>query len=170
MAEDAATPTWSRKVGWRQGHAVPADALAALGIANETDILVMVVSHDCDLANDDLEAEPYVEVIVGRALATANPSLTRTMSASHSRVLGTQPARSQRRQPLATQPGLSTMIPPGTSPLLRSWPTPRPFTTPTTRRVSSPKRLVVDERAVRRSSRHRRCSTRTGGLPNHTPE
>ena len=80
MAEDAATPTWSRKVGWRQGHVVPTDALEALGIAHETDILVIVVSHDCDLANDDLEAEPYVEVIVGRALAAANQSLTRTKS------------------------------------------------------------------------------------------
>lgn len=80
MTEDAATPTWSRKVGWRQGHVVPAEALMALGIAHDADTLVMVVSHDCDLANDDLDAEPYVEVIIGRTLAAADPSLTRTKS------------------------------------------------------------------------------------------
>ena len=32
----------------------------------------MVIAHDCDLANDSLEAEPYVEVIVGRPVAAAN--------------------------------------------------------------------------------------------------
>ncbi|HEU4460884.1 MAG TPA: hypothetical protein VFR90_17315 [Methylibium sp.] len=32
----------------------------------------MVIAHDCDLANDSLEAEPYVEVIIGRTVAAAN--------------------------------------------------------------------------------------------------
>ncbi|MEA3087179.1 MAG: hypothetical protein QOC89_4876 [Paraburkholderia sp.] len=34
--------------------------------------LVVVVSHDSDLANDNLDAEPDVEVIVGRLVATPN--------------------------------------------------------------------------------------------------
>lgn len=80
MAKDAAISTWSRKVGWRQGHVVPTDALAVLGVEHKADVLVIVVSHDCDLANDDLQAEPYAEVIVGRTLAAADPSLTRTKS------------------------------------------------------------------------------------------
>lgn len=33
---------------------------------------MVVISHDCDLANDDLEVEPEVEVIVGRTVATTN--------------------------------------------------------------------------------------------------
>lgn len=44
----------------------------ALGLANRVnsqDTRVVVVSHDCDLANDDLKAEPDVEVIAGRAIA-----------------------------------------------------------------------------------------------------
>lgn len=42
-----------------------------LGLVHECDpasTCVMVISHDCDLANDNLKAEPHVEVIVGRTV------------------------------------------------------------------------------------------------------
>lgn len=35
----------------------------------------MVISHDCDLANDRLEVEPAVELILGRIVDTANGNL-----------------------------------------------------------------------------------------------
>ena len=38
--------------------------------------VVVVVSHDCDLTSDDLDAEPAAEVIVGRLVATANGNYT----------------------------------------------------------------------------------------------
>lgn len=62
-------PTWTRGTTWRQGHVFHADAAIALGLSHPTDAgatCVVVVSHDCDLANDDLGIEPNVEVIVGR--------------------------------------------------------------------------------------------------------
>jgi hypothetical protein len=65
-------------IGWRQGHVLSDDAVAELGLAHEANAVVMVVSHDCDLANDNLDIEPSVEVIVGRTVPKTDQSLTRT--------------------------------------------------------------------------------------------
>lgn len=65
-------PTWTRGTTWRQGHVFRAETAIALGLSHPTDAgatCVVVVSHDCDLANDDLGVEPNVEVIVGRVTA-----------------------------------------------------------------------------------------------------
>ena len=60
---------WTRETPWRQGAILPSDAVQALGLQGKgsTDhaLCVMVISHDCDLANDNLDQEPNVEVIVG---------------------------------------------------------------------------------------------------------
>lgn len=64
---------WTRATPWRQGHVLDADATKVLGLSNSKDAAattVIVVSHDCDLANDDLNVEPNVEVIVGRLVAS----------------------------------------------------------------------------------------------------
>lgn len=74
MNEDPPKP-WRRDTRWRQGHVLQAEAAAAFMLRNAIDEaanLVVVVSHDCDLANDNLDAEPDVEVIVGRLVATPN--------------------------------------------------------------------------------------------------
>lgn len=63
--------SWSRETSWRQGCVLKESTAAALGLVHESDpacTCVMVVSHDCDLANDNLVAEPDVEVIVGRTV------------------------------------------------------------------------------------------------------
>jgi len=60
MAEE-----WKRDTPWRQGHLLPPEALSLLGVSDEGTFAV-VISHDCDLANDDLEEEPNVEVILGK--------------------------------------------------------------------------------------------------------
>lgn len=59
----------SRETPWRQGMVLPGQAALALGLVGENaaDCVVVVVSHDCDLAN--LEKEPQVEVIVGTRIA-----------------------------------------------------------------------------------------------------
>jgi len=51
-----------------------AKALAATGLrhADADATCVVVVSHDCDLANDDLDDEPDVEVIVGCVVSVPN--------------------------------------------------------------------------------------------------
>lgn len=61
---------WTRETPWRQGHVLPQEAMEALGLAfkpEEGHCCGVVVSHDCDIAQDNLEVEPHVEVIVGAA-------------------------------------------------------------------------------------------------------
>jgi len=66
---------WSRNTPWRQGHIFTADAIQAFGLAHPErpdSTCVVVISHDCDLASDDLQIEPSVEVIVGRYIPEGN--------------------------------------------------------------------------------------------------
>jgi hypothetical protein len=77
MCEQA--PQWTRHTNWRQGHVLPREAAARFGLTNAADpgsTCVVVITHDCDLANENLDAEPYVEVIVGRKIATASGNFT----------------------------------------------------------------------------------------------
>jgi len=62
--------TWSRDTPWRQGHILPSDCIEALQLNPEKieNLCAVVISHDCDVANDNLDAEPYVEVIIGKKL------------------------------------------------------------------------------------------------------
>lgn len=72
---DGMTAIWTRSTPWRQGHVLTADAIQALGLSHpETpnSTYVVVISHDCDLANDDLQVEPNVEIIIGRHLPEGN--------------------------------------------------------------------------------------------------
>jgi len=64
----SAVATWTRKTPWRQGYILQLSATQALDLNHpETPeaTCVVVTSHDCDLANDDLNVEPDVEVIIG---------------------------------------------------------------------------------------------------------
>jgi hypothetical protein len=65
---------WSRETQWRQGHVLCAKARAALELhhVDADATCVVVISHDCDLAIDNLEAEPDVEVMVGRVVSAEN--------------------------------------------------------------------------------------------------
>ena len=63
------TKSWTRETTWRQGHILTSDAVKALDLAQQEDsdsIRVVIISHDCDLANENLQAEPNVEAIIGR--------------------------------------------------------------------------------------------------------
>lgn len=78
MPEQAAKQ-WTRETNWRQGHVLPPAASARFGLTNATDATatcVVVVTHDCDLANDNLDAEPFVEVIVGRTVPKLEGNFT----------------------------------------------------------------------------------------------
>ncbi|WNB74836.1 hypothetical protein [Methylomonas koyamae] len=62
---------WTRDTPWRQGHILTDEAAKAFGLSHPESpdsTCVVVISHDCDLANDALQVEPDVEVIVGRHL------------------------------------------------------------------------------------------------------
>jgi hypothetical protein len=66
---------WTRDTPWRQGHILTTDAAEALDLFHPEApdaTCVIVISHDCDLANDDLQVEPDAEVIVGRRLDKGN--------------------------------------------------------------------------------------------------
>jgi hypothetical protein len=71
---EEAQPQWSRETSWRQGHVLCAKARAALELhsVDAEATCVVVISHDCDLANDDLHAEQHVEVIIGRVVSAAD--------------------------------------------------------------------------------------------------
>ena len=65
---DIAAPKWTRYTPWRQGHVLTADAVKSLGLLSPESAeatCVVVISHDCDLANQALNIEPDVEIIVG---------------------------------------------------------------------------------------------------------
>lgn len=72
---DGMAAIWTRDTPWRQGHVLTAEATKALELSHpetpET-TCVVVISHDCDLANDALQIEPDVEVIVGCHLPTGD--------------------------------------------------------------------------------------------------
>lgn len=62
---------WTRKTKWRQGSVLPQNAVRALGLVGDSvvdEVCAVVITHDCDLANDNLVAEPFVEVIPGRVI------------------------------------------------------------------------------------------------------
>jgi hypothetical protein len=68
---DGMAAIWTRDTPWRQGHVLTAEAAQALGLSHPESpdsTCVVVISHDCDLANDVLQIEPDVEVIVGRSV------------------------------------------------------------------------------------------------------
>ena len=74
---------WNRDTPWRQGHLLGSDAIADLGLVHATDpenILVIVASHDCDLAQDP-DGEPSIEVIVGRLVTDKDGNCTHAKTA-----------------------------------------------------------------------------------------
>ncbi len=70
---------WTRETVWRKGHVLTPQAAAHFGLTNAVDAAstcVVLISHDCDLANDNLDVEPYVELVVGRTVEKPNGSFT----------------------------------------------------------------------------------------------
>lgn len=58
---------WNRDTPWRQGLLLDDDAIDALGLRHATSpdqTIVVVATHDCDLAQDP-KFEPVIEVVVG---------------------------------------------------------------------------------------------------------
>ena len=60
---------WSRNTSWRQGSVLAQKDFQAVGLTDAPNAdLAVAISHDCDIANDNLEAEPAVEFIFARIL------------------------------------------------------------------------------------------------------
>ena len=74
---DVAPQKWTRETPWRQGHVLRSETASRLALVNsDTDACAIVISHDCDLSNDNLATEPEVELIVGKVLPTPNGTFT----------------------------------------------------------------------------------------------
>lgn len=74
---------WTRQTPWRQGSLLPSIATDALSLHHHLEAkntLVIVASHDCDLAQAP-STEPRVEVIVGRRINIANGNYTHAKTA-----------------------------------------------------------------------------------------
>lgn len=74
---------WNRGTPWKQGRVIPAHMVVQLGLTKqepEPSCLFMVISHDCDLAEDDLETEPLVELLRAQIIPTAAPDFTHAKS------------------------------------------------------------------------------------------
>lgn len=66
---------WTRDMAWRQGHVLSDAAMDAFKLRDAAEAAVccaVVITHDCDLANDNMAAEPDVELIVGRVVPAPN--------------------------------------------------------------------------------------------------
>lgn len=73
---------WTRDTKWRQGSVVPEGAIPieAAGSSSAAANVLVVISHDCDLAEDDLEAEPFVELMRAEPVTAAEPHNTHAKS------------------------------------------------------------------------------------------
>ena len=74
---------WNRDTPWRQGHLLSNHASEALGLHHTVapdQTLVIVASHDCDLAQAP-EGEPTVEVVVGRLVTEKDGNCTHAKNA-----------------------------------------------------------------------------------------
>lgn len=65
---------WTRKTPWKQGCLISTDTLAGLNFDVE-DHFGVVITHDCDLANDDIDTEPNVEIILAKPICAGNGNL-----------------------------------------------------------------------------------------------
>jgi hypothetical protein len=69
---------WNRDTPWRQGHVLTSESSVALGTVtaeNAGSAFAVVISHDCDLAQDP-EAEPLVEIIIAKRIEKADGNFT----------------------------------------------------------------------------------------------
>lgn len=68
------------EAGWRQGSVVnPLDLqhlLDSIGIPYEVDLVLLLASQSCDIANNNVESDPYIELSVARRIEGAKGHLT----------------------------------------------------------------------------------------------
>lgn len=69
--------SWSRNTTWRQGSVLAQKDFQAAGLTDAPDTdLAIAISHDCDIANDNLDTEPVVEFVFARILEQHNGNYT----------------------------------------------------------------------------------------------
>lgn len=82
---------WSRNTKWRQGSILAQKDFKTVGSINTSEAEVAVaISHDCDIANDNLDVEPVIEFMAARVIENPNGNYTyaknpRTLHADYQR-------------------------------------------------------------------------------------
>jgi hypothetical protein len=63
---------------WRQGSVVPRELLPPEDLSHElpAEAKLIAISHDCDIVNPSLDAEPWLEILVARPIDKLDGSLT----------------------------------------------------------------------------------------------
>lgn len=74
---------WERHTPWKQGSILSAEDAVSLGILSEGDnnCVLVAISHDCDIVNDNLRVEPSVEFLVGAKIPRLDGNFTRAKNA-----------------------------------------------------------------------------------------
>ena len=73
--------------GWRQGSIVRSSDIATLlPMANDPELIFITASQSCDIANNKIETDPYVELSLARRIENLRPHLTHNR---HPRILHT---------------------------------------------------------------------------------
>lgn len=68
---------WSRDTTWRQGSILSQKDFQVVGLSDASDAnLAIAISHDCDIANENLDVEPVVEFILARIIEQHNGNFT----------------------------------------------------------------------------------------------
>jgi hypothetical protein len=68
---------WSRNTTWRQGSVLAQKDFQSAGLTDVHDVdLAIAISHDCDIANDNLDAEPVVEFVFASILERCDGNYT----------------------------------------------------------------------------------------------
>lgn len=73
---------WTRRTPWRQGLLLPNEAVKPLlgELPELSDAVVVVATHDCDLAQTT-ENEPCIELVIGQRLTTSDGNFTHAKTA-----------------------------------------------------------------------------------------
>ena len=74
---------WERTTPWKQGAFIDSAMATAMGLINDAQKAIVIISHDCDIAQNP-DVEPDLEIIVGEFKSEMNGSYS---SAKNPRVL-----------------------------------------------------------------------------------
>jgi len=125
----------TRDTPWRQGQILDPNSAHDLGLTfpgDEPSHLVVVITHDCDIANDATR-EPHIEVIVSRRIdkvgADANAKTARRLHIEYESANGTVALelnatgkrQISKEKLLETEPSSDWMLPPEGLVILQKW-------------------------------------------------
>ncbi len=68
---------WSRNTSWRQGSILSQKDFLEAGLLDSCPCdLAIAISHDCDIANDNMDAEPFVEFVYAQRIEVKDGNYT----------------------------------------------------------------------------------------------